>query len=78
MRYLELDMGMCSPVTGLICLLGAQGAQGLAGSRRAFPRAATACSPGLWLRNYSHAGMSASFRLAGCTELLLEFPPEHW
>lgn len=37
-RYLELDKGICSPVTGLICLLGAQGAQGLAGSRRVFPQ----------------------------------------
>lgn len=37
-RYLELDTGICSPVAGLICLLGAQGAQGLAGSRRGFPK----------------------------------------
>lgn len=35
-RYLELDKGICSPVTGMICSLGAQGAQGLAGSRRGF------------------------------------------
>lgn len=32
--YLELDKGICSLVTGLICLLGAQGAQGLAGKQK--------------------------------------------
>lgn len=71
-RYLESDKGICSPVTGLIHSLGAQGAQGLAvEAERAFLRAATARRPGP--QPCCHVCLLRARRVR--PPLFFEFPP---